>query len=47
MPGGGVRSTNIKQIKEHTKASYYHSSAIIENELANMEEVTSLKEQLA
>jgi len=47
MPGGGVRSTNIKQIKEYTKASYYHSSAIIENELANMEEVTSLKEQLA
>jgi copper homeostasis protein len=47
MPGGGVRSTNIKQIKEYTLASYYHSSAIIENELANMEEVTSLKEQLS
>ncbi len=47
MPGGGVRSTNIKQIKEFTNANYYHSSAIIENELAKMEEVTSLKEQLA
>ncbi|MBK7183913.1 MAG: copper homeostasis protein CutC [Bacteroidetes bacterium] len=47
MPGGGVRSTNIKQIKEYTHANYYHSSAIIENELANMEEVTSLKEQLS
>lgn len=47
MPGGGVRSTNIKRIKEYTKANFYHSSAIIEKDIANMEEVTSLKEQLA
>ena len=46
MPGGGVRSDNIDTIKNNTKASYYHSSAIIEGETANFDEVKALKHHL-
>lgn len=44
MPGGGLRSTNIKLLKEKTKAIFYHSSAIVDSsEIANAEEVKALK----
>lgn len=44
MPGGGLRSTNIKQIQEQTNAQFYHSSAITDgSEIANIEEVQALK----
>ncbi|MCC6837975.1 MAG: copper homeostasis protein CutC [Bacteroidia bacterium] len=46
MPGGGVRSSNIAQIKNKTQASYYHSSAIIQGNIADLNEVKKLKEQL-
>lgn len=47
MPGGGLRSTNIEQIQEKTKATFYHSSAIIDgSETANPEEVKQLKSKL-
>ncbi len=46
MPGGGVRSSNIAQIKNKTQAHYYHSSAIIQGNIADVNEVKKLKEQL-
>ncbi len=47
MPGGGLRSSNIKSLKEITKAVFYHSSAIVDSgETANGDEVKRLKENL-
>ena len=47
MPGGGLRSTNIKLLKEKTGAVFYHSSAIVDsNEIANADEVKALKAHL-
>jgi copper homeostasis protein len=47
MPGGGLRSTNIKLLKEKTRASFYHSSAIVDSgEIADGEEVKALKMSL-
>jgi copper homeostasis protein len=47
MPGGGLRTTNIEFIKEKTKATFYHSSAITNgNETANPEEIQQLKSKL-
>lgn len=43
MPGGGVRSSNIEFIKEHVVTSYYHSSGIVKNDVADLQEVKSLK----
>ncbi len=47
MPGGGVRSSNIEFIKEKVPTSYYHSSAIVKNAVADLEEVKLLKEKLS
>lgn len=48
MPGGGLRSTNIKSLIEKTGASFYHSSAIVDaSEIANAQEVEALKSNLA
>lgn len=47
MPGGGLRATNIKMLKEKTKANSYHSSAIVDSgEIANKKEVKALKANL-
>ncbi|MBA4275942.1 copper homeostasis protein CutC [Flavobacterium sp.] len=47
MPGGGLRSTNIKSLKEKTGAGFYHSSAIVDfGEIANTKEVNLLKSNL-
>ncbi len=47
MPGGGLRSANIKSLKEKTKAVFYHSSAIINgSETANGDEIKLLKASL-
>lgn len=44
MPGGGLRSTNIKSLIEKTGAGFYHSSAIVDSgEIANAKEVKLLK----
>ncbi|CAN5545348.1 copper homeostasis protein CutC [soil metagenome] len=47
MPGGGVRSSNIELLKEKVQTSYYHSSAIVKNDVADLEEVKSLKQKLS
>lgn len=47
MPGGGLRSTNINHIQEVTKATFYHSSAVIDgSQIANPEEIFKLKSNL-
>jgi copper homeostasis protein len=46
MPGGGVRSSNLAEIKNKVQANYYHSSAILKDDTADVNEVKKLKEQL-
>jgi len=47
MPGGGLRSSNIKVIQHTTKANWFHSSAITEgNQTANADEIKALKSNL-
>lgn len=47
MPGGGVRSSNIELLKEKVQTSFYHSSAIVKNDVADLQEVKLLKEKLS
>lgn len=43
MPGGGLRSSNIKLLQEKLEPTFYHSSAITNNtETANSEEIKAL-----
>lgn len=45
MPGGGVRSTNIEELRESTQASLFHSSALVDNgRIASVTEVRRLKD---
>lgn len=47
MPGGGLRSTNIRILDQKVNASYYHSSAITDSsEIANDNEVRNIKSYL-
>ncbi len=47
MPGGGLRSSNIVDIRQNTKAIFYHSSAITDgSQTANADEVHALKAKL-
>jgi len=44
MPGGGLRSSNIANIKAETNAEFYHSSAIVDASLmADTNEIVLLK----
>lgn len=44
LVGGGLRSTNIEEIREFTEAEYFHSSAITDGgAFASAEEVVALK----
>ena len=44
MPGGGLRSTNIEEIDSYANATYFHSSAMIDDSgIANLEEINRLK----
>ncbi|WKL45912.1 copper homeostasis protein CutC [Flavobacterium pectinovorum] len=44
MPGGGLRSSNIKLLQEQLEPTFYHSSAITgKTETANPEEIKELK----
>lgn len=44
LVGGGLRSANIEEIREFTKAGYFHSSAITDGgEFANAAEIIVLK----
>ena len=47
MPGGGLRSSNVKVLKTKMNAGFYHSSAIIDGTgIANGDEVGMLKANL-
>ncbi|MCF8253753.1 MAG: copper homeostasis protein CutC [Bacteroidia bacterium] len=47
MPGGGIRSTNLKELKQQIPSQWFHSSAIIENGLgADFNEVKNLIQAL-
>ncbi|OJJ43603.1 hypothetical protein ASPZODRAFT_28256 [Penicilliopsis zonata CBS 506.65] len=41
--GGGVRASNVAQLVVATRAPYFHSSAILDGEVASAEEVKSLR----
>lgn len=44
LVGGGLRSTNIEELREFTKVGYFHSSAITDGgAFANPDEVIALK----
>ncbi len=48
LPGGGIRSANIGELKDSLKVPYYHSSAITDGgEVADVDEVKALKAALA
>lgn len=47
MPGGGVRSSTIQELKQDTNAFYYHSSAIINGDVADLTEIIELKKKLS
>ena len=47
MPGGGVRSSNLELLKSKVETPYYHSSAIVKNDRADLEEVKLLKVKLS
>lgn len=47
MPGGGLRSSNARFLKQTTRATYYHSAAITnQSDLPNATEVAALKQEL-
>ena len=46
MPGGGVRANHIEILKENIYTNWFHSSAILQNETADMDEVFILKSKL-
>ena len=47
MPGGGLRSSNCREVKAKTNTGFYHSSAITDgSETADGDEVRRLKENL-
>lgn len=44
MPGGGFRSSNLKEIHSITNANYFHSSALVDDSgISNLEEINQLK----
>ena len=48
IAGGGIRSSNIEQIRSFTACQFYHSAAIIDqSELANEQEIKKLLSQLS
>ena len=46
MPGGGVRANHIEILKENIATNWFHSSAVLQKETANMDEVFMLKSKL-
>lgn len=47
MPGGGVRSSNIQLLKSVLPVIYFHSSAVKENDIADLNEIKLLKLNLS
>ena len=46
MLGGGIRANHIEMLKENITTNWFHSSAVLQNETANMDEVFMLKSKL-
>jgi copper homeostasis protein len=46
MPGGGIRSSNVSLIKKRTNAGVYHSSAVMNGNTADADEIKTLKKKL-
>jgi copper homeostasis protein len=46
MPGGGIRSSNMAILKSEIQTTYFHSSGIINGDLADINEIISLKEKI-
>jgi copper homeostasis protein len=46
MPGGAVRANHIEILKENIATNWFHSSAVLQNETANLDEVFMLKSKL-
>lgn len=44
--GGGLRSSNISEIKNYTQAKSFHSSGILNGKMPDFDEIVSLKSQL-
>lgn len=44
--GGGLRSTNISEIKNYTRAKNFHSSGIVNGVLPDTEEIKKMKSQI-
>ena len=44
--GGGLRSSNISEIKNYTQANSFHSSGILNGKMPDFNEIVSLKSQL-
>lgn len=47
MVGGSVRSNNIAALKQEIPSKWFHSSAILEGSIANLDEIKNLKEKLS
>lgn len=45
LPGGGIRHTNLSQIKQATHCNEFHSAAFVNNTIS-AEEISKLKEEL-
>lgn len=45
LPGGGIRHTNIAQIKSSTHCNEFHSAAFVNNQL-NIDEISKLKQAM-
>lgn len=46
MVGGSVRSSNLYLLRDELNTTWYHSSAILQGDAANLEEVQNLKSTL-
>ena len=44
--GGGLRSSNVSEIKNYTQAKSFHSSGILNGKMPDFDEIVSLKSQL-
>lgn len=47
MPGGGVRSTNIRQLADATGATELHSSAILPGDTSNMANIAEIEKMVS
>ena len=46
MIGGSVRSSNIEELKQEVSSNWFHSSAILQGNTADFDEVKNLKAKL-